>query len=126
MTELLYACCQIMFVSLIAVALKAAQQLNVQHDRRWWVIPTSYSLSYVEVSIFLAVAKYETQWMAIPIGTGSWIGCLLAMELHQRLRNRQHTKGVARVERTVPLSRNHSQGVANPPRIQGDLCDEWR
>lgn len=68
------------------VALKSFQQLNVQHDRKWLVIPTSFLMAFVEVSIVLSVVRSQSLWTAIPLGAGAGLGCLFAMELHRRLR----------------------------------------
>lgn len=68
------------------VALKSWQQLNVQHDRRAWVMPTSLAMAVFEVAIVVNIARTDSLWLALPIGFGAGCGCLLAMELHRRAR----------------------------------------
>lgn len=72
--------------SLLFVALKAFQQLNVQHDRRWWVLPTSILMAFAEVTLIVGVVKADSVWSAVPIGVGAASGCLIAMEVHRRMR----------------------------------------
>lgn len=72
--------------SFLYVGLKSWQQLNVQHDRKLWVLPTSLAMAFVEVSIVLSVVRSQSLWTAIPLGAGAGLGCLFAMELHRRLR----------------------------------------
>jgi hypothetical protein len=73
------------------VFLKSAQQLNVQHDRKLWVLPTSFLMAFVEVSIVLSVVREQSLWTAIPLGAGAGLGCLSAMFLHRRIRNAQQS-----------------------------------
>lgn len=73
--------------SFIFVALKSFQQLNVQHDRKWLVLPTSFLMAFVEVSIVLSVVRAQSLWTAIPLGAGAGLGCLFAMFLHRRIRD---------------------------------------
>lgn len=75
--------------SIIFIALRAFQQLNVQHDRYWWVPITSSSMAVVEVLSITNVVHLGTVWAAIPMGLGSAIGCLGSMWLHARLRRRK-------------------------------------
>lgn len=70
------------------VSLKAFQQLNVQHDRRMWIVPTSMLMAVTEVTLIVGIVKSDSVYAAIPIGVGSSLGCLLAMEVHRRLRCR--------------------------------------
>jgi hypothetical protein len=44
----------IFFSSFFYIGLKSAQQLNVIHDQKWLVIPTSFLMAFVEVSIVLS------------------------------------------------------------------------
>lgn len=101
------------FISFVTVGLKATQQLNVLHNRVWWVLPCSLLMGLTEVSGVLLIVRAESLWMFLPLGLGGWAGCLLAMSLHKRLRN-------------VSKSR-HDQACENDAQgIEGDLCDEWR
>lgn len=68
------------------VALKSAQQLNVQHNLRWAVVPTSLAMAYLEVSIVVSVVRDQSLWTVISLGFGAGLGCLFAMELHRRMR----------------------------------------
>lgn len=72
--------------SFVFVSLKAFQQLNVQHNRRWWIMPTSMLMAVSEVVVVVGVAKSSSLLMAIPLGVGAGCGCLLAMSIHGRLR----------------------------------------
>lgn len=80
MTYLLIA-----LASFVFVALKAFQQLNVMHDRTKWVLPTSMFMAFMEVSII--IGAIANGWRAaIPMGIGGGLGCLVAMNLHRRMR----------------------------------------
>lgn len=68
------------------VSLKAFQQLNVQHDRRLWIVPTSMLMALMEVTLIVGIVKSDSIYSAIPIGAGASLGCLVAMEVHRRLR----------------------------------------
>ena len=72
--------------SYVFIFLKAFQQLNVVHDKYWWVIPTSLSMAFCEVFIIVALAKSEgfNVSMAIAVGLGSGLGAVSSMWLHKR------------------------------------------
>lgn len=79
-------------VSFVYVSAKAAQQLNVQHDKWRWVLPCSLVMAFMEVSGVLIVMRANSLWLFIPIGTGGAMGCLSAMFLHRRLRDAHASK----------------------------------
>lgn len=72
--------------SFVFVGLKAAQQLNVVHDRYLLILPTSFLMAMCEVYVVSQAAMSGWGWIVIPIGLGSGLGCLLAMYLHKKLR----------------------------------------
>lgn len=72
-------------VSFAFVALRAFQQLNVQHSRYWWVMPTSMLMAVCEITIVTQLVKTGLA-LAIPLGLGAGLGCIAAMQLHNYLR----------------------------------------
>lgn len=77
----------LLFVAtLVFIALRSFQQLNVQHDRALWVVPTSFAMAFAEVLIVLNVVTSGSIWSAVPMGCGAGLGCLIAMRLHKTLR----------------------------------------
>ena len=67
------------------VALKSWQQLNVQHDRIWWIPPTSYGLAAFELYLWSRAPTADWGiWLAI--GTGAWIGSIAAVIGHRMAR----------------------------------------
>lgn len=68
------------------VFLKAAQQLNVVHHKVWWVMPTSFAMAVCEVAVVANMAKFGWGWIVLPIGFGSGLGCIVAMNFHRRMR----------------------------------------
>lgn len=72
--------------SLAYIALKAFQQLNVQHDRYLWVPPVTMGMAFCEVFTVMKVAQHADYMAAIPIGLGGVLGCWAAMWLHRRMR----------------------------------------
>ena len=71
--------------SYIFIFLKAFQQLNVVHDKYWWVVPTSMSMAFCEVYI---IASLAMQGFKIPVvlavGLGSGLGAVTSMWIHKR------------------------------------------
>lgn len=67
------------------VALKAAQQRNVAGMHYALVGPLSIGMALCEV---YAISEYVTMPEKIPaalaIGTGAWLGCVVAMWAHHR------------------------------------------
>jgi hypothetical protein len=76
--------------SFLFVLLKALQQLNVVHHKVWWVMPTSFGMATTEVFVIANVANMGWGWIVIPIGLGGGMGCIVAMHLHQFLRNNRY------------------------------------
>lgn len=74
--------------SAVFIGLRAFQQLNVQHDRFWWVPPTTAMMALVEMAQILIVVKENSLWSAVPIACGGILGCWASMYYHRRLRQR--------------------------------------
>ena len=70
-------------VSFIFIALKATQQMNVIHYHFKAVMPVSMGLAICEVSIITLVVR-DSLWLAIPLGIGGGLGCLIVMWLHKK------------------------------------------
>lgn len=71
--------------SMLYVAAKALQQLNVVHGLRAWVMPLSLVMGVLEVGIVLLVVKADTLLLGLVNGLGAGFGALLAMRFHQRV-----------------------------------------
>lgn len=84
------------FLSLLYVALRATQQLNVVFHRVVWIIPVSYGMALCDVLLvgFIAVAAvnavsfWEKAWLVFQIGTGGAVGAIFSMILHKRMRGK--------------------------------------
>lgn len=74
------------FTSLTFIALRAFQQLNVQHDRYLWVPPTTACMAVVEVLTVTSIIKSGSLYAAIPMALGGVLGCWFSMWLHRRMR----------------------------------------
>lgn len=74
------------FTSLSFIALRAFQQLNVQHDRYLWVPPTTALMAVCEVASITTIIKQPTLLSAIPMAMGGVLGCWFSMWLHKRMR----------------------------------------
>ena len=74
------------FTSLLFIALRAFQQLNVQHDRYLWVPPVTMMMAVVEVLSITTIVKAGTLYAAVPIAFGGVLGAWFSMWLHKRLR----------------------------------------
>jgi hypothetical protein len=72
-------------ISFSLVGLKAMQQLNVMHHKVLWIMPVSLGLGLAEVLI-IGMAVENGLWIALPIGLGGGLGCILAMNLHKMWR----------------------------------------
>lgn len=76
--------------SFVMVALKAFQQLNVMHDQRAWVVPTSFGMAACECVVVVTYARHGFDvWLVATTGLGAAAGCLLSMMVHKWLRNRR-------------------------------------
>jgi len=74
------------FASLGFIALRAFQQLNVQHDRYLWVPPVTTLMAICEVYAITAIVSAASLYAAIPMTFGGVLGCWFSMWLHKRLR----------------------------------------
>lgn len=75
--------------SYLNVALRSFQQLNVVHERRRWVAPTSILMAVCEAMIFTSYMVAGIDWLLILMtGAGAAAGCLTSMSIHGRLRGR--------------------------------------
>jgi hypothetical protein len=77
----------LMLVSFGYVFLKAMQQRNVVGNHFLFLGPVSYGMALCEVyGISAWVQHPEQKLLAVgAIGTGAWLGCVLAMKLHNKL-----------------------------------------
>lgn len=72
--------------TLFYVALKAFQQRNVSGGHYLPLIPTSYGMAAYEVFIVSAIVAADDKVAAVvAMGTGGWVGCMIAVYLHKRL-----------------------------------------
>lgn len=72
--------------SLAFIALRALQQLNVQHDRYMWVPPVTVLMAVCEVLSITTLVKHGELTAAIPLAAGGILGCWFAMWFHKRMR----------------------------------------
>lgn len=72
--------------SFIFIFLKAMQQLNVVHDQKLWIIPTSIGMGLCEASILLTIVRADSLWLGVAAGIGGGSGALIAMKLHKRIK----------------------------------------
>ena len=67
------------------IGLKAAQQLNVVHDKYLWIPLMSIGLAVTEVIVIVKIV--ETGFIAVvPMIIGGVLGCWIAMYVHKRCR----------------------------------------
>ena len=76
------------FSSLVVIAMRAFQQLNVQHHRYMWVPPVTAMMTVCEVLTVTGIIKASSLYAAIPLTFGGVLGCWLSMWLHKRMRER--------------------------------------
>ena len=76
------------FSSLVFIAMRAFQQLNVQHDRYLWVPPVTALMAVCEVLTVTAIIKDNSLYAAIPLTLGGVFGCWFSMWLHKKMRER--------------------------------------
>lgn len=74
------------FSSLVFIAMRAFQQLNVQHDRYMWVPPVTAMMALAEVLTITSIIKVSSLWAAVPLTLGGVLGCWFSMWLHKRMR----------------------------------------
>lgn len=75
--------------SLVFIAMRAFQQLNVQHHRYLWVPPVTAFMAICEVLTVGGIIKVGSLYAAIPLTFGGVLGCWFSMWLHKKLRDRQ-------------------------------------
>lgn len=76
----------LLLTSLAFIALRAFQQLNVQHDRYLWVPPTTALMAVCEVTTITNIVHLKSLTAAMPMAVGGVLGCWFAMWLHRRMR----------------------------------------
>lgn len=74
--------------SFVYIGLRALQQLNVQHDKRAFVIPSSVGMAACEFFLITKTVTLSTPWVILFGGCGAGVGALAAMSLHKYLRER--------------------------------------
>lgn len=72
----------------VNIAMRAFQQLNVQHGRYMWVPPATATMAVCEVLTITAVVKADSLWAVVPLTLGGIFGCWLSMWTHKKLRER--------------------------------------
>lgn len=75
--------------SLLYIALRAFQQLNVQHDRYMWVPPVTAMMAIVEVLSITSIVKSGSLYAAVPMFFGGVLGCWFSMGFHKWLRKQR-------------------------------------
>lgn len=78
----------LLFTTFAFIALRAFQQLNVQHDRFWWIPPTTALMAVCEVISITSIIKAGSMWAVLPLAVGGTLGCWFAMSLHKYLRRK--------------------------------------
>jgi hypothetical protein len=74
------------WASLVLVGMKSLQQLNVQHEKVWWIPPTTYCLAAFEIYLWSRASSANLLfWFSV--ATGAWMGSLGAIWVHKRLRH---------------------------------------
>jgi hypothetical protein len=72
-------------ITFVYVFLKAMQQLNVVHGRKFWIMPTSVLMGLCEVGIVLVVVRADTILLGLANGVAGGLAALTAMYLHTRI-----------------------------------------
>lgn len=80
------------FTSMLFIALRAFQQLNVQHDRYLWVPPCTAMMAIVEVLSITTIVKSGSLWAAVPMAAGGVLGCWFSMWFHKYMRKQKGIK----------------------------------
>lgn len=75
--------------SMVYIAMRAFQQLNVQHDRYLWVPPVTALMAVCEVFTVTSIVKASSLFAAIPLTAGGVLGCWFSMWLHKYLREKR-------------------------------------
>lgn len=74
--------------SFIYVFLRALQQLNVQHEKRLAIIPSSCGMAACEFFLITSTVHLNTLWVIPCGGIGAGVGALTAMVIHKWLREK--------------------------------------
>lgn len=74
-------------VSMLYVALRSFQQLNVVHSKYWWVPVVSMLMAFADYWMINAIVT-STPTIAVAIGLGGSVGACISMALHPRLTKR--------------------------------------
>ncbi|MCK5013231.1 MAG: hypothetical protein KAS66_05385 [Candidatus Omnitrophica bacterium] len=79
------------FASFAYVALRAFQQLNVQHHKIGWAVPISYGMAYFDMFLIGTIAinavnLEDKVWLWFQLGTGGALGAIFSMLLHKKFR----------------------------------------
>lgn len=75
-------------VAFVLIGVRAFQQKNVMHERFLLIVPTSYAYAGLDMFVlFYGLQKFEAAPFATAfvLGTGAWMGCWAAIELHKRI-----------------------------------------
>ena len=87
-------------LSFVSIFLKGFSQQNVQYRRKALMIPTSICLATAEmltagvfVSTFLSESLTHSIALAMVIGVGGGIGCMLSLDFHRWLSNKIYKWG---------------------------------
>jgi len=78
-------------ISFAYVFLKSAQQKNVIGGHVWFIGPLSFGMAFCEVygiTAYVSAPDHKLQ-AAMAIGAGGWLGCVVAMVLHDRVFKRK-------------------------------------
>jgi hypothetical protein len=80
-------------VNLVFVLCKSFQQKSVMHDKKLWILPVSMVMSSCETfmigSIAVLVVASQSYWSFIPSGLGAGVGCILGLEIFNRINKEQ-------------------------------------
>ena len=73
---------------------RSFQQLNCVHNRWIWLLPTSMFIATTEVYVItlIASATLPKEYLILSAGLGGTVGCVLAMLLSARLKERNMSK----------------------------------
>ena len=76
-------------VNFVYVMLRSFQQKSVIANKKMFIVPTSIAMSACDVFMISTIATLviasQSYWSFIPAGLGGGAGCLLGMELFNRL-----------------------------------------
>lgn len=76
--------------SLVFIAMRAFQQLNVQHHRYMWVPPVTAMMAVCEVLTITGIVKADSLYAVIPLTFGGVLGCWFSMWFHKYMRERKN------------------------------------